>query len=58
MDPKLKTYLKGVEGRLNKRLGGIDKRPGDLEKKIEDKTTDILEVVRSTGDNTSRIITK
>ncbi|MDO8729039.1 MAG: hypothetical protein Q7K26_04090 [bacterium] len=58
MDPKLKTYLKGMESRLDKRFRGIDKRLSDLEKKIEDKTADILEVVRSTGDNTSRIITR
>jgi len=47
-----------MESRLDKRFRGIDRRLGDLEKKIEDKTADILEVVRSTGDNTSRIITR
>jgi len=31
-----------MESRLDKRFRGIDRRLGDLEKKIEDKTADIL----------------
>ena len=51
MDPKLKAYLERMEARLEKRFTA-------LEKKLEANTSDILEVVRSTGDNTSRLITR
>ncbi|MDP3875268.1 MAG: hypothetical protein Q8Q22_02000 [bacterium] len=60
MDPKLKKYLEGMERRIDKRLRDLVTKNDlkALDKKIEDKTADILEVVRSTGDNTSRIITR
>ena len=60
MDSKLKKYLEGMEKRLEKRLNDVATKSDlkILDKKIEDKTADILEVVRSTGDNTSRIITR
>jgi len=57
MDPKLKKYLEKefLAIRSNMATKGDLKT---LDKKIEDKASDILEVVRSTGDNTSRIITR
>ena len=57
MDPKLKKYLEKEFSAIRKNM--VTKRDLKvLDKKIEDKTADILEVIRSTGDNTSRIITR
>ena len=57
MDPKLKKYLEKEFSAIRKNM--VTKSDLKvLDKKIEDKTADILEVIRSTGDNTSRIITR
>ncbi|MEK6828763.1 MAG: hypothetical protein AABY15_01460 [Nanoarchaeota archaeon] len=57
MDPKLKKYLEKEFLAIRKNMATKSDLK-ILDKKIEDKTADILEVVRSTGDNTSRIITR
>ena len=50
------TYIYGIGRKRSRQL--LTDAKVDLDKKIEDKASDILEVVRSTGDNTSRIITR
>ena len=47
MDPKLKSYLEKMGARLEKRFDQLERRNDQLEK-----------VVRSTGDNASRLITR
>ena len=51
MDPKLKKYLEGMEARANKQFSILDK-------KIDDKTSDVLEVIRNMNENISDQIGK
>ncbi len=58
MDPKLKSYLIKMEGRISKRFNTLEKKIDILDKKVDEKNSDVLEVIRNVGENVSHQIGK
>jgi predicted nucleic acid-binding Zn-ribbon protein len=56
MEPELKTYLDGMEVRINEQLIGLDGQFKSVRAEISDVRVELLEVINDVKDNTATIL--